>query len=138
MGFSYSAYGLCCDFCGADHTTRKYVKKIDCPYGFCQAWATCDQCRAAKKHMASSCTNEDKTHKELCKVRMIEYEIEKLNKKGIKCCKSGLLCSNCKANVIRIENGSKFSNACIYEKCKYSRNFEELQKLQAKVMEVTA
>lgn len=65
MGFSYSAFGLCCDFCGADKSTRKYVKKISCPYGYCQAWACCEVCRAEKKHMASSCANG--THKETCK-----------------------------------------------------------------------
>lgn len=138
MGFSYSAYGLCCDFCDHDKSTRKYVRKIQCPYGFCQAWACCDVCRAEKKHMASSCTPEKKTHKEICKVRMIEYDIKKLNEKGIKCVKSGLLCSNCKCHVIRIDSGTKFSNTCIYEKCKHSRNFEELQTLQNKVMEMAA
>ena len=137
MGFSYGHFGLCCDFCSAQHNTRKYVKKIDCPYGYCQAWACCDVCRAKKLHMACSCTPEQKTHKEYCKPKMIEYEIEKLNEKGIKCAKSGLLCSNCKTNVIRIDNGTKFSNVCIYDKCKYSRNFEELQQLQNKIMEVT-
>ena len=136
MGFSYGYWGLCCDFCGAQRNTRKYVKKIDCPYGYCQAWATCDLCRAKKLHMASSCTRGEETHKELCKVRMIEFEIEKLNEKGIKCSKSAMLCSNCKTNVIRIESGTKFSNVCIYEKCKYSKNFEELQSLHTKIMEL--
>lgn len=65
MGFCYSANGLCCDFCNADHSTRKYVRKIKCPYEYCQAWACCDQCRSEKKHMSSSCA--EGTHKETCK-----------------------------------------------------------------------
>ena len=138
MGFSYGYFGLCCDFCGAQRNTRKYVKKISCPYGYCQSWACCDICRAKKLHMQSSCTNEEKSHKELCKVRMIEYEIEKLNEKGIKCVKSAMICSSCKCQVIRIENNSKFSISCIYEKCRHHRNFEELQSLQNKVMEAAA
>lgn len=87
--------------------------------------------------MQSSCTNEEKTHKEHCKILMIEHDIEKLNEKGIKCSKSAMLCSNCKTNVIRIESGTKFSNACIYDKCKDSKSFEELQSLQNKIMEAT-
>ena len=136
MGFSYSAYGLCCDFCDHDKSTRKYVKKIDCPYGYCQAWACCDVCRAKKLHKQCSCNPEKKTHMEFCKVAMIEFEVKKLNEKGIICKMSAVLCSNCKAHVIRIESGSKFSSACIYEKCKYSKNFEELRKLHDKVVEI--
>ncbi len=137
MGFSYGYFGLCCDFCGAQRNTREYVKKIECPYGYCQAWACCNVCRVKKLHMQSSCTNEEKTHKEHCKILMIEHDIEKLNEKGIKCSKSAMLCSNCKTNVIRIESGTKFSNACIYDKCKDSKSFEELQSLQNKIMEAT-
>lgn len=53
MGFSYGLsyatgrYRLACDFCdAADGTTRK----MRCPYGYCQAWATCKSCRQEKKH----------------------------------------------------------------------------------------
>lgn len=68
MGFSYSAYGLCCDFCDHDRMdNRKYVKKIPCPYNWCQAWACCDVCFGKKLHLQSSCTNEKTPHKEICK-----------------------------------------------------------------------
>lgn len=56
MGFSYSInprtgrQSLACDFCG----TSGGVRKIRCPYGYCQAWATCPACRKAKKHNVSS------------------------------------------------------------------------------------
>lgn len=83
MGFCYSAYGLCCDFCSADHTTRKYVRKLACPYGYCQSWACCDQCRALKKHMASSCTPENKTHKEFCKKASQEHDKKEQQKQNI-------------------------------------------------------
>lgn len=138
MGFSYSAYGLCCDFCEQDKSTRKYVKKIECPYGYCQAWAVCDVCRTEKKHMACSCSAEKTTHKKYCLPKSIEFEVQKLNEKGIKCKVSALKCSNCKAPVISIEHGSKFAHACIYEKCKYSKSFEEIQSLHVKVLEAAA
>lgn len=136
MGFSYTAYGLCCDFCNADKSTRKYVKKLSCPYGYCQAWACCDECRAKKLHQMCSCNRENKTHKEFCKVAMIESDVEKLNQVGIKCKMSQIKCNNCYCHMIRIESGSKFSMACIYETCKYSKKLEELQSIQDKVLEV--
>lgn len=40
MGFSYTYLGLCCDFCN-NSGSKKNVKKIPCPYGFCQTWACC-------------------------------------------------------------------------------------------------
>jgi len=83
MGFSYGYYGLCCDFCGAQRDTRKYVKKLECPYGYCQAWACCDQCRAEKKHMQSSCTPARQTHKEFCKAAMIKHDKAEQEKQAI-------------------------------------------------------
>lgn len=88
MGFSYSAFGLCCDFCYHDKSDRLYVKKINCPYGFCQSWAICDQCFKLKKHFQSSCTNENKTHKEICKKRSNDLKNNKefqtwINKKEV-------------------------------------------------------
>lgn len=74
MGFCYGVYGLCCDFCGiSGHGTRK----ISCPYGYCQAWAVCPDCKKKKLHLYSSCTPEKKTHKEVCKplhLRFIRIE----------------------------------------------------------------
>jgi len=77
MGFSYGYWGLCCDFCGFQRNTREYVKKIACPYGYCQAWACCDKCFAEKKHHYSSCSLEKKTHKEHCKKAAIDFDKEK-------------------------------------------------------------
>lgn len=138
MGFAYSAFGLCCDFCDHDSRDRKYVKKIECPYGYCQAWACCDVCRAEKKHMQCSCNPAKITHKEYCLPKSIEYEVEQLNKKGIRCEKNNLKCSNCKAPMISIQSGTKFAMACIYEKCKIHSSFEDLEKTYAKVLEAAS
>ena len=86
MGFVYSMDGLlCCDFCG--NSKPEYnVKKIPCPYEFCQAWACCKNCKKKKLHLMASCTKENKSHKDICKPRIEEYEkfqkekIELLNK----------------------------------------------------------
>lgn len=76
MGFSYGYWGLCCDFCGAQRNTRKYVKKLPCPYGWCQHWACCDICRLKKNHTVSSCSPEGFSHKQVCKPLMKKYEQE--------------------------------------------------------------
>uniref|UniRef100_A0AAT9JHR9 ORF23 n=1 Tax=Nitrosopumilaceae spindle-shaped virus TaxID=3065433 RepID=A0AAT9JHR9_9VIRU len=73
MGFSYNHLGLCCDFC-SNAGPQKNVRKIACPYGWCQHWACCETCKKAKKHLQSSCTPEQKTHKEHCKILAIEYD----------------------------------------------------------------
>lgn len=75
MGFSYGPFGLCCDFCDRDEP-RINVKKITCPYGYCQAWACCIECKAKKLHLQSSCTPEKKTHKEVCKQWQEQFAIE--------------------------------------------------------------
>ena len=99
MGFSYSTNQytshmcLDCDFCGknksemADYGHFKldnegypikklntWVKKIDCPYGWCQACATCNECFKLGKHKSWSSANPSKDCKnhESCKVRMAE------------------------------------------------------------------
>ena len=52
MGFSYVIYNgkqyLSCDFCGGfikDGHTKSVVKK-PCPFGYCQAYATCNICNS--------------------------------------------------------------------------------------------
>ena len=43
---------LCCDFCdGFKGHNREWVKKVSCPYGYCQDWAVCDKCFKQKKHL---------------------------------------------------------------------------------------
>lgn len=75
MGFSYTHFGLCCDFCG--HSEPEFnVKKIKCPYDFCQAWACCKNCYKKKLHLKASCTNRGLTHKEYCKHAVIKYNNE--------------------------------------------------------------
>jgi hypothetical protein len=70
MGFSYSSFGLCCDFCG--NSKPEYnVRKIACPYGWCQSWACCKNCKAKKLHLKSS--SGGTTHKDTCKKSSIEY-----------------------------------------------------------------
>ena len=79
MGFSYSCFGLCCDFCDHDKSTRKNIYKLKCPFGYCQDWAICDKCRKLGKHKFSSCgmpnDPEKKDHK-LCQRLMAEFEHE--------------------------------------------------------------
>ena len=102
MGFSYSTNQytchmcLDCDFCGknksemVDYGKTKldsegypikklntWVKKINCPYGWCQAWATCNECFKLGKHKSWSSanpSNDGKNH-ESCKVRMEEEQL---------------------------------------------------------------
>lgn len=53
MGFSYVGRALCCDFCGGftgDAKGTIQVRKMPCPYGYCQAWATCHGCRLKGTH----------------------------------------------------------------------------------------
>lgn len=72
MGFSYSQFGLCCDFCG-ESKPEFNVKKIHCPYGYCQAWACCKNCKAKKLHLVCSIGSTTKTHKEICKDAICKY-----------------------------------------------------------------
>ena len=99
MGFSYSTNQytshmcLDCDFCGKNKSEmvdygkfkldsegypikklNTWVKKINCPYGWCQAWATCNECFKLGKHKSWSSANPSKDGKnhESCKVRMAE------------------------------------------------------------------
>lgn len=71
MGFSYSSNGLCCDFCGKSNPLDN-VKKIPCPYGWCQAWACCKSCHAKKLHLRSS--SGGTVHKDTCKKLRQEYD----------------------------------------------------------------
>lgn len=71
MGFSYTRNWLtnrmvlCCDFCGANP-----ARKIRCPYGYCQAWATCANCRKAGKHKVASTGLEKREGHAICKERI--------------------------------------------------------------------
>ena len=62
MGWSYAISPttgkevLCCDFCdNFKGYGAEWVRKINCPAGYCQAWATCDNCFAGGKHKVASC-----------------------------------------------------------------------------------
>ena len=92
MGFSRvlnftGRWVLACDFCGGNPSV-----KIRCPYGYCQAWATCKQCRKEKKHLTSSVGVVDESGKQVfetrklhahCKMRMDESaEKEKRFREG--------------------------------------------------------
>ena len=72
MGFCYGTnyrtgrQCLACDFCSkADGT----VKKIPCPYGWCQAWATCAICKKQGKHKYGSMGIANVTKEEEQKLR---------------------------------------------------------------------
>ena len=46
------------------------VRRIRCPYGWCQPWATCTDCRLKGLHKIPSCFGrEGQTHKSVCKSR---------------------------------------------------------------------
>ena len=80
MGFSYSQYGLCCDFCGKSKP-QDNVKKIACPHGWCQAWACCKVCKSKKLHLQSSCGGT--THKDTCKQLAIEHQKKQDEKQAL-------------------------------------------------------
>jgi len=88
MGFTYgrnpytNRMTLACDFCNGIKTdTHKdgglimWVRKIPCPYGYCQAWATCNICYKKGRHKFSSTglpgDPERKNHL-LCRRRVLE------------------------------------------------------------------
>lgn len=91
MGFSYAInyftnrQHLACDFCynstiDYSENPAKWVKKINCSFGYCQAWACCDKCFKEKRHHFCSLLVTDSNgkiikdakHKDYCKKRMIE------------------------------------------------------------------
>ena len=81
MGFVYALGLLCCDFCDHNHLTKpsiKWVKKIPCPYGYCQAWAVCDQCHSKGKHKEASMFvgSELSFNHQGCKLRMDKERLE--------------------------------------------------------------
>lgn len=73
MGFSYTSFGLCCDFCD-NSGSKENVKKISCPYGWCQSWACCNVCYKQKKHLVSS-SNSNQSHKDYCKFMAYKYRL---------------------------------------------------------------
>ena len=75
MGFSYNYLGLCCDFC--DNAGPKgNVRKISCPYGYCQSWACCSECKAKKRHLQCSCNPKEISHKDYCKYQSVILDIQ--------------------------------------------------------------
>lgn len=75
MGFSYTQYGLACDLCPAYLPSAK-IKKVPCPFGYCQAWAACEVCRESGKTNQCSCTPEKATHKQVCKPLAEKFKID--------------------------------------------------------------
>ena len=67
MGYCYAEvdgrHVLCCDICG-DHGG---VRRVRCPYGYCQATAACPKCRKEHKTEFSKARHAD------CKVRSAEF-----------------------------------------------------------------
>lgn len=78
---------LSCDFCGKSNWQlngyasgkKTWVKKIACPYGYCQAWATCNEChnKGKDKEYASCGFGDEKLDKNHngCRVRMEEKRV---------------------------------------------------------------
>jgi hypothetical protein len=61
MGYCYEAYKgkrgrLCCDLCG----NAGGVRKIRCPFGYCQATAACPACRKAHPEVFSKATHQNR------------------------------------------------------------------------------
>jgi hypothetical protein len=80
MGFTYNVNRytgretLACDFCG-----NSPARKIKCPYNYCQAWATCPDCRTAGKHKVNSAGQYGAdgvavAHSEYCKTAHQKHE----------------------------------------------------------------
>ena len=53
------------------------VRRVGCPYNWCQAWAACTDCRAEGRHLYASCVSSVKgdgqTHRNVCKLRSREF-----------------------------------------------------------------
>jgi len=68
---------LCCDFCGKSlgDPGIKFVKKKSCPFGYCQAYATCNNCWPK---------NNKKIHLDMyCDVRAKEFDDRESKKQRI-------------------------------------------------------
>lgn len=68
---------LTCDFCGGYP-----ARKIRCPFGYCQEWATCAGCRKAGKHKVNSAGQYGADgvalpHSDYCKAASQEFEQRK-------------------------------------------------------------
>ena len=74
---------LCCDFCDGfkgDSKGTTWVKKIKCPFGYCQSWATCNKCFKEKKHKLSSIPYRPATleiNHEGCRIEQEKHEKRK-------------------------------------------------------------
>jgi len=85
MGFVYAvnpATGkecLCCDFCGKwkGDIGIQWVKKIRCPHGWCQSYATCSECYKKKMHKKANDYHRD------CKVQSDEYAKQEAKKREL-------------------------------------------------------
>lgn len=65
---------LVCDFCG-----HYPARKVRCPFGWCQAWATCAPCRSTGKTRHNSCGMYDVhgvalPHKVICKAFIVSQQ----------------------------------------------------------------
>lgn len=65
---------LVCDFCGGYP-----ARKIRCPFNYCQAWATCANCKTEGKHKQSS--NGGNPNHAQCKIDHQEFEARQLERK---------------------------------------------------------
>lgn len=68
---------LCCDFCGKSvgDLGIKFVRKKRCPFEYCQAYATCNECWSEN--------NKELHLKSKCDVYAREYEERERNKQRI-------------------------------------------------------
>lgn len=80
MGFCYAINWkgnevLSCDFCGGfkeDSKGTLSVRKIRCPFEYCQAYATCNNCRSKN--------NKELHIKNKCDIYAKEYELREMQK----------------------------------------------------------
>ena len=80
---------LCCDFCnnyrGSTYENANLkVTKIRCPYKYCQAWATCQNCRKEGKNRAvASCgfgSEQENTNHNGCKIEGEKWKLKEQEK----------------------------------------------------------
>lgn len=67
MGFVYQGKKLCCDLCGTAG-----ARKVNCPFGYCQAIAACPECRISKKDVLGKTGHRDRG----CEAAHLKFEAE--------------------------------------------------------------
>jgi hypothetical protein len=80
MGYCYEAYKgkcgrLCCDLCG----NAGGVRKVRCPFGYCQAIAACPACRKAHPEVFSKAKHRERG----CEAAHLKFNVDLMNKMAL-------------------------------------------------------